>query len=955
VSGSAATRREKALPRPQALLKEMLALPEGATRQSFVARNPALHRAELVTELAGQVIEQIRVEVAKAERLAEAALAIAQHIHDKESLARALRAKANVSYAQGNHALAISLHEQAIALFEAAHNSHEVARTRSSSLQPMLLLGEYERAFATAEQARKVFVREKDTHRLARLEINIGNIYFRQDRFAEALVSYDRARKGLSAKQDREAIAAVLSNMATCHISLNNFSQALRAYREARRFCDEHGMPLLTAQADYNIAYLYYLRGDYNRAIELFQAAQRKAQGVGDGYHGSLCDLDLAELYLELNLSSHAGELAQQGYEGFRKLGMGYESAKCLAFSAIAAGQMGRFSEALQLFSQAREAFVQDGNSAWPSIIDLYRALVLYEEDALPEAQRLCLQSLRTLRALNLNSKAVLAELLLGRIALREGDTKQSIQRAQTALEELRELETPNLKLQAHLLMGDVRAAADDRNQAYASYQAARQAFETLRSSLRRDELKIAFVKNRLEVYEKLVELCLKKRNQAALAEAFGYIEQAKSRSLMELFAQPMVPAPEAGAGQSELARSIRDLRKELNWYYSRMEREQLQPHARTPEKIAALQKEVRIREKKLAGMLHESALTEAGFRAPETSVDAVRAALPQDSLIVEYFQIRGEIFACLLDHKTLEILPLTEETKVAATLHWLQFQLAKFRLDSAYVKAFQDILIRTTNAHLNELYQQLIAPISKRLTAGHLIFVPHGILHYVPFHALFDGGHHLIERHTVSYSPSAGIYGLCQRRSANSTGPALLMGVPDRRAPAIREEVEALKDILPRAELFLGKQASPGLLRRRGPASRMIHIATHGHFRQDNPMFSSIRLGGSFLNLYDLYQLKLPVELITLSGCSTGLNVVAAGDELIGLVRGLLHAGAQSLMLSMWDVHDESTAGFMKSFYRLLRRGWSKSASMQKAMLDLRSSYPHPYQWAPFFLVGKG
>ncbi len=118
--------------------------------------------------------------------------------------------------------------------------------------------------------------------------------------------------------------------------------------------------------------------------------------------------------------------------------------------------------------------------------------------------------------------------------------------------------------------------------------------------------------------------------------------------------------------------------------------------------------------------------------------------------------------------------------------------------------------------------------------------------------------------------------------------------------------------------------------------------------------MFSAIRLGESFLSLFDLYQLSLPVELITLSGCSTGLNVVAAGDELIGLARGLLHAGAQSLILSLWDVHDKSTAEFMTVFYGLLSSGTSKSEALRATMLELRSRYPHCYQWAPFILVGK-
>ena len=101
------------------------------------------------------------------------------------------------------------------------------------------------------------------------------------------------------------------------------------------------------------------------------------------------------------------------------------------------------------------------------------------------------------------------------------------------------------------------------------------------------------------------------------------------------------------------------------------------------------------------------------------------------------------------------------------------------------------------------------------------------------------------------------------------------------------------------------------------------------------------------------IYQLRLPVQLLTLSGCGTGLNVIAAGDELLGLARGLLCAGAQSLLLSLWDVHDRATAEFMTSFYSHLQRQ-EKRLALRAAMLETRERYPHPYHWAPFVLVGR-
>ncbi len=946
-------------PTKEQLLEKLVALDDQASRAEFLSQHSILLRAEIVTELTEQVREQVRVDVQHALRMADAVLTIANQLDDKQGLARAQRAKANALYAKGEYATAVDLHQQAVALFDAVGDNNEVARTLSGSIQPLLLLGEYSRAFAAGDRARQIFADQGNTWRLARLEINIGNIYSRQDRFVEAIDCYQRAYQGLLKHDDAEGIAAALSNMATYYISLNDFPKALEAHKQARQFCEEHGMPLLVSQADYNIAYLYYLRGEYSKAIQMLRAASGNSKKIGDSYHQALCNLDLAELYLELNLSAEASELAQQGYEGFTKLGMGYEGAKCLAFSAIAASQQGHAFEGLKLFSQAREMFVKEKNQVWPSLIDLYRALVFFEEGRFFEARRHCTEALDSFKSLNLPNKAALAQLLLARIALKTDDPGQAFQHARGALEIVSALESPFLTYQAYLLLGNIQSIRRDREQAYAAYKSAREALETLRSSLRGEELKISFIKNRLEVYENLVEICLSREGDPAAAEeAFTYVEQAKSRSLMDLFARPAPAATENDTGQSELVRSIKDLREELNWYYNRIEREQLQPEQQSAERITLLQQEARDREKKLMHVLQDATdtdATEAGLQMPShVPISTIRAAIPSGTLLIEYFRVRDRILVCLLGRETLEILPVTLESRVASLLRLLQFQLSKFRLNPQYLEAFHDSLVQATQSHLNDLYDELISPVASRLKARHLIFVPHGSLHYVPFHALFDGSQHLIDRYTVSYSPSASIFALCQGRTANTSGSSLILGVPDPQAPAILDEVQALAGVLDQAELFVGKDATENVLRTKGPTSRNIHIATHGRFRQDNPMFSAIRLGGSSLSLFDLYQLRLPVELITLSGCSTGLNVVAAGDELIGLARGLLHAGAQSLVLSLWDVHDKSTAEFMTAFYGFLRQGKTKAEALQASMLQLKSSYPHCYQWAPFILVGK-
>ena len=179
-------------------------------------------------------------------------------------------------------------------------------------------------------------------------------------------------------------------------------------------------------------------------------------------------------------------------------------------------------------------------------------------------------------------------------------------------------------------------------------------------------------------------------------------------------------------------------------------------------------------------------------------------------------------------------------------------------------------------------------------------------------------------------------------------------MGVPDALTPYIAEEIQAVSSLLPSARVFMGDEATAERLRTHGPTSPFVHIATHGRFRHDNPMFSSIRLGNGPLSVIDLYQLRLSAELVTLSGCSTGLNAIVGGDELLGLARGLLYAGARAVLLTLWDAYDMSTADFMGSFYRHLLATSNKAQSLQKAMGEVRERYPHPFYWAPFILIGQ-
>ena len=132
------------------------------------------------------------------------------------------------------------------------------------------------------------------------------------------------------------------------------------------------------------------------------------------------------------------------------------------------------------------------------------------------------------------------------------------------------------------------------------------------------------------------------------------------------------------------------------------------------------------------------------------------------------------------------------------------------------------------------------------------------------------------------------------------------------------------------------------------------IHIATHAEFRHDNPMFSGFKLSDGWVTASDLLSMNCQTNLVTLSGCKSGMSRVTESDDLMGLVRGFLYAGARCLLVSLCNVEDETTSQLMSSFYHFCRQGETKMAALSLAMRQIREEHPEPFYWAPFQLIGK-
>lgn len=455
---------------------------------------------------------------------------------------------------------------------------------------------------------------------------------------------------------------------------------------------------------------------------------------------------------------------------------------------------------------------------------------------------------------------------------------------------------------------------------------------ESQRSTIRSEAYKIGFVGDKQAVYELLVKYLLA---QNRIGDAFVYAEKAKARALVDMLAQKQSFAGDsaARAGLAELA--------ELE---SQMQRTT----------VAAIKNSARTR----GLILRQREALEA--QAPEVAslvsvgnVDtlALQQQLNDDEQLIEFFGNSETLYAFIVDREQITVKHLNGRG--------LADKISRFR---------QDIMQTNSNAWQQSskaVHETLIEPLQSSLTADKLVIVPHGPLHYLPFAALFDGADFMLEQYSLRVLPSASVmaYLKTPQRSGQTTMLALgnpALGDPALDLPGAQNEVRALGDVVPESVVAVREQATESLFKRYAARVPVLHIASHGEFNPEEPLSSRLLLVGDesndgSLTVGELYDLELNSELVTLSACQTGLGDVQSGDDVIGLTRGFLFAGAANIVASLWMVDDEATARLMVNLYHNLQ-SQDKQQSLRNAQLSVKNNYQaHPYYWAAFQLTGSG
>lgn len=948
------------------LLQQAMSQDETGELQRLLAWHRASLTVDWVKRMKEQVAHLIRVDIHQAARLAELTQAAATVVDQPEAVALAHHAMALVRHFSGCYREALLEYDQAENLYSRLNRHVDAARVGRAKLDVLMYLGRYQEALTVGRRACQVFRDYDQRVLLAQTLENMGNVYHRLDRYHEALSHYQQALGIYRGSGQQFNIGSVSYNMANVYVCLNQFEQALALYEQARDVYEQLSMPLLVNHADYSIAWLYFQRGRFQDSLRLFAQVRSRARQMGDPVQDALCDLDLAEVYWQLNAYEQAREAARSAIEKFHALDMRYEQVKARMYLGIVYLRENELDAAASELQAAHAGFMAEGNDVFAAMTALHLSQVYARRQQWDQAEALCRQAETLLWQHGLTAKAAYAQFHHARIALLRGEVARARALSQSALNALGELEAPPFLYQMLHFLGNVLEQTGEAEQAYRYYTRAVEQLEHLRSGIRVEQLACAFIHDKLAVYQDLVQWCSRRQTDEMIEAAFRYAEASKSRVLMDQLSQvdrtvdrTVEGAAFSSAGRDAL-KQIEALRERLNWYYTRIEQIEWQGKRHMANQLAELYAAARADEEQIAQLIQQLHIADAEaasfYGAFSFDMVALRNALADEEALVEYYIVNGGVKVFVLTRQDLHLLnDITTEERVSSLLRPLRHSLNQCMLGEPFVHAHRRNRQAFTDLCLKELYAELIAPIQSLIEGKQLLFIPHGVLHSIPFHALHDGHSYLLDRYEISYAPSASVLKWCveKARARRKAGPVLLMGLADEAAPCVNDEVTALKALWPDAHMVLGPEATWQRLVSDGSRAGLLHLATHATFRPDQPLFSAMKLADRWVSFYDLLNMRLEADLVTLSACETGLNGVYPGDELFGLTRGFLYAGAPSLIVSSWMIKDRSTATFMPAFYAGLKQGLSKRAALRAAQLTMKQQHPHPYYWAPFMLIG--
>jgi CHAT domain-containing protein/Tfp pilus assembly protein PilF len=790
---------------------------------------------------------------------------------------------------------------------------------------------------------------------LALVHANLKDLESAADYYTQVLAIYRQT-------EDGHAIASTLMALGQIHAAWGEYQQALDLYQEAIALWQVVDFKTGEAATLNNIGLVYADLGDANLALDRYQKSLDLVREAGNPNNIAAALNNVGRAYSDLEQYDRALETYQQALEI-------WQDQEHLEGQAATLNNIG---------------FVYASQGDWLKAREYYdRALPLWEQIGD-----------RGGKARSLTN--------LGYVAANLGDRDQALAYYTQALP-LRE----NLRDRAGVALTRYRIALVERDRgnldaAQAQIESAIAIIEDLRTPINRSDLRAAFFASKQDYYEFYIDLLMQRHNQNPRSGydrlALQISEQARARTLLEVLQEANADIrqgvdPQLLQQEKQLARQLSAMEER------RLKATETEAEALDREIEAAIQDY-----RQLKGKIRATSPRYAALTQPQPlDLEAIqRQVVDEETILLEYFvgRDRSYLWAVTPEGMTSYELPGREEIETAVK-EWR----------SLLTSPSQRRRTQKVAEVQRQLSQMLLHPVAARLGDKRLIIVGNDILQYLPFAALTVQSDAegdpipLIVDHEMITLPSASTLALLRReerdRPANrrelaifadpvfnqednrvSKATAIQLSLPVElqesarsagiklaRLPFTRQEAEAILGLTSptTSEQAFGFDANRDLATSTDLSQyRLLHFATHGLANSENPELSGLvfslltpqgKVQNGFLRMHELFNLKLPADLVVLSACQTGLGERIRGEGIIGLTRGFMYAGAARVVVSLWNVDDEGTAELMAQFYRyMLQDNQSPAQALRSAQIAMwqNPQWRSPYYWAGFTLQGE-
>jgi len=908
-----------------------------------LAQHPAGRKAE-ADRLLKQGIEQFQTSQFQAALQSwQQALIVYREIKDRRGEGWALGTLGVAYRSLGDYSKAIEYAQQWLAIAREIKDRESEGGALGNLGVAYLSLGDYTKAIEYQQQwlaiAREIKDRESEGKALG----NLGGAYLKLGDYTKA-IEYAQQQLAIAREiKDRQIEVAALGNLGVAYLDLGDYPKAIEYIQQdlaiSREIKDRRG----EGRALGNLGSAYLSLGDYPKAIEYLQQHLAIAREIKDRRGEGEALGNLGSAYMDLGDYAKAIEYAQQQLAIAREIKDRDNEGTALRNLGNAYMNLGNYPKAIEDQQQglaiAREIKDRRGEGgALGNLGSAYMDLGDYTK-AIEYLQ----QSLAIAREIKSRQSEGVALGNLGVAYHRLGDYTKAIEYLQQLLPIAREIKDRQNEGIALNNLGLALYRQGNLSAAEKTLLESIKISESLRAGLD-DAKKVSIFDTQTDPYLNLQKVLIA---QNKTNEALEIAERGRARAFVELLAARLAPSASAQLTiNPPNIQQIQQIAKEQNATlveYSTIWNESLYIWVIKPTG------EITFRSVDLASLnIHLGKATESARVFAATG----RELNEQDIAFEE--MIRG----------TRDSLGISENN--------LSNQQATNRPHSTPSNS------QTPNPKLQQLYQLLIEPIADLLPTdpnAPVIFIPHQSLFLAPFATLQNAqGQYLIEKHTIIITPAIQVLQLTReaRQKVRQLSPQNILvvgnptmpkiGNPPRQLlplPGSEQEAQIIAQLL-NTQAIIGPQATKVSIVKQMSNARIIHLATHGLFKEvksgDLPGAIALAPSGNddgFLTSSEILDLKLNAELVVLSACNTGRGRLT-GDGVIGLSRALITAGVPTILTSLWPVADGSTAELMPEFYRQLQQNPNKAQALRQAMLIMMKKHPEPRDWGAFTLIGE-